>query len=158
MNSPWSKAGGYWMGMLVGLSLLLMTLPAYAASNVLTWLDNATNEQNFEVWSKIIPTPSPGVILNCAADPILYTLLATVGPNTTMLPLTTFVHANVMMEPPTAIRSEPRIQLVSQRSRTKQVAPSLYLRPLHPQTWESAVDSSTLAGLSHPVLAPLSME
>ena len=94
----WSKVSGYWVGMLVGLFLLLMTLPAHAhaSSNVLTWLDNANNEQNFEVWSKIIPTPSPGVVLNCAADPILYTLLATVGPNTTTLPLTTFVHANVI--------------------------------------------------------------
>lgn len=73
------------------LALFAAGSPAWAGSNILTWADNSTNEQNFEVWSKVVPTPVLPAVLNCTADTSPYTLLSTLGPNST-----TFTHAGLV--------------------------------------------------------------
>lgn len=67
--------------------------PAEAASNVLTWVDNSANELNFEVWAKVVPTPAPPAVLNCAADSSPYALLATLGPSAAAT--ATYTHAGL---------------------------------------------------------------
>lgn len=78
--------------MVLAALLVLLAAPAWAGSNILTWADNSTNEQNFEVWAKSVPTPAgnPPPPPSCATDPSPYALLATVGLN-----VVTFTHANL---------------------------------------------------------------
>jgi len=80
------------IAILMALLFLLLAAPAWAGSNILTWMDNSTNEQNFEVWAKPVPTPAgnPPPPPNCAADPSPYTILATVGIN-----VVTFTHTGL---------------------------------------------------------------
>lgn len=81
------------MRILIGLlASLLLVSPAWAASNILTWTDNSTNETTFEVWAKSVPTPAgiPPPPPNCATDPSPYALLTTVGVN-----IVTFTHTGL---------------------------------------------------------------
>lgn len=57
----------------LGVLLLLVATPAWAASNVLSWTDNSGNETNFDVERKAEACTGPG----------LFTVLATVGANVT---------------------------------------------------------------------------
>ena len=71
----------------VGLSLILILAlagPAWAASNVLTWTDNATNEITQHIERKAVA---------CADPSMGFTQIATVGPN-----VTTFADATVLEE------------------------------------------------------------
>lgn len=78
---------------LTTLMLVFFSVSAVsAASNVLTWTDNSTNETAFEVWAKLVPTPTgnPPPPPNCVADPSPYARLATLGTN-----VVTFTHASL---------------------------------------------------------------
>ena len=69
--------------MLFVLAILLASVvPARAASNVLTWQDNSTNEANFHVERKVIPTPTGPIA--CTVTPATdYAQIATTGLNVT---------------------------------------------------------------------------
>ena len=51
--------------------ILLLSTPAWAASNVVSWIDNSANEQNFNIERKA----------EACAGVLPFSALATVGPN-----------------------------------------------------------------------------
>lgn len=74
---------------LLGLAIVWMASPSWAASNVLTWQDNSTNEANFHIERKVIPTPTGP--MSCTVTPVTdYAQIATTGLN-----VTTFTDAAV---------------------------------------------------------------
>ena len=64
-------------------ALVFCPVSAWAASNVLTWTDNSTNEQGFKIERKIVPTPAGNPLPPplCPLDTAPYVQLATTGLN-----------------------------------------------------------------------------
>jgi hypothetical protein len=79
------RARAYVLGVSLGLAIAAaLAGPAWAASNVLTWQDNSTNEANFHIERKIIPTPAPPAAISCGVTPATdYAQIATTGVNVT---------------------------------------------------------------------------